>query len=139
MSWFYSNKYMRFWETRNKIFNITNEGETEEGFFCYRYIVDKTRIGSLDLIISMSTVIVNLVVRETSVYLVGLIGLNTESLKSSFITMLVFISYYFNTGWLIILADANMKGQGKFLENIFTGRLSDFNMDWYRKEGIILC
>ena len=29
MSWFYSNKYMRFWETRNKIFNITTEGETE--------------------------------------------------------------------------------------------------------------
>ena len=39
---------------------------------------------------------------------------------------------------MIILADANMKGQGTYLERIFTGRLSDFNMDWYRKDGSVL-
>jgi hypothetical protein len=90
------------------------------------------------LVISLSTLVINLVVKIVAVYLISLIRIDTESLQASFITILVFLSYYFNTGWLIILADANMKGQGYYLERLFTGRLSDFSMDWYRKEGHIL-
>ena len=101
---------MRFWATRNKNFSINIDGLTNEGPVCYQYAIDNARIDTLNLVISLSTVVINLVVKIVAVYLISLIRIDTESLQASFITILVFLSYYFNTGWLIILADANMKG-----------------------------
>jgi hypothetical protein len=71
---------MKFWATRNKNFTITFDGQTVEGKVCEKYVYDNTRMDVLNLVISLSTVVINLVVKIVAVYLVSLIRIDTESL-----------------------------------------------------------
>jgi hypothetical protein len=58
----------------------------------------------------------------------GLVGEDTLSMKSNYISQSIFLLQFFNTGILLLLGDANFKEQGI---SGLDGNRSDFGMLWY--------
>jgi hypothetical protein len=62
---------------------------------------------SLDLAVSIVTVIINIILVEVSIMMISMIGYHNETLQSKAIMITVFISEFFNTAILIMLVNAN--------------------------------
>jgi hypothetical protein len=52
-----------------------------------------------------------------------------------YITDSVFICIFFNTGFLLMLCNANLEVQSRLLGSFFTGSDSDFNQNWFTTMG----
>jgi hypothetical protein len=65
------------------------------------------------------------------------VGCNTESQQMIYITNLVFICQFFNTGILPMLLTANLENQFPLLAKTLglTGQATDFNSNWFINIG----
>ena len=63
------------------------------------------------------------------------IGKDTETEQTKLITNGVFLVQFFNTGFLLLLVNANLSEQSTVLGFIFSGGMPDFNSDWFSQIG----
>ena len=63
------------------------------------------------------------------------VGAKTETILAQHITVGIFFCTFLNTGWLIVLSNANLEYYGLSFLN---GKYSDFNTDWYLITGDII-
>ena len=66
-----------------------------------------------------------------TVYLISWVGYATYSELMARITSGVFIVLFFNTGILILLANANMSNFSPFLGKMFDKKYYDYSPNWY--------
>jgi hypothetical protein len=77
-------------------------------------------------------IVLNTVLRMIVIEIVNFTGCNTESGQMSYVTNAVFICIFFNTGFLVMLCNANLEDQGM---SLFNGNDSDFNAQWFNSQG----
>jgi len=78
---------------------------------------------------------INVVLKEAVIMIFKTVGCQTESGLSSYITFFIFLCTFFNTGFLLLIINANFKGQG-FLAYLFNKKeLTDFNSKWFHISG----
>ena len=83
-----------------------------------------------------AVIIINTVIRMAIMIIIKEVGCGTHSKQSALITICVFFCQFFNTGFLLLLVDANFTQQGNsFFFQYFDGKQSDFNQNWYKKTG----
>lgn len=83
-------------------------------------------------------IIINIIIRTVITKIMVFAGCDTESQYLSFVTNVVFICQFFNTGFLPMLCTANLTHQipYKFVKMFkLTGPDSDFNEDWFSSIG----
>ncbi|CDW85661.1 UNKNOWN [Stylonychia lemnae] len=78
---------------------------------------------------------INFVLRLVIIKLIIFIGKDTESEQTKLITNGVFVVQFFNTAFLLLLVNANMTEQAKWLGIFFNGRIGDFNTYWFSDIG----
>lgn len=76
-------------------------------------------------------VVVNTIIKTVAIELITWIGYDTQSQMLTKITNGVFISLFFNTGFLLTLSNANWSQYHLPLKNWFNGPFSDYSPDWY--------
>ncbi len=83
-------------------------------------------------IITVVITIVNIVIRTVVILMIKQVGYHTASAETSAIMITVFIATFFNTGILLLLADANTN-QIKILSWVpfLNGPFPDLTEDWY--------
>ena len=74
----------------------------------------------------------------TAISLITWIGYDTHSELMARITNGVFIVLFFNTGFLITLANANLSDVSTWLGSILDGTHYDYSPNWYSKVGYLL-
>jgi hypothetical protein len=83
-------------------------------------------------------IIINYVIRTVVSLIMGYCGCDTESIKLQFVTNVVFVCQFFNTGVLPMLCTANLSGQlpAGFVKSLnMLGADSDFNAQWFMNIG----
>jgi len=83
-------------------------------------------------------IILNYVIRTAVILIITMVGCDTESDQLIYITNMVFICTFFNTGILPMLCTANLEGQlPPFITNALSlkGDSSDFNQNWFVNIG----
>jgi len=81
---------------------------------------------------------VNWVLRKSSVYMIKYwIGYPTKTEEMIQITKMTFYVVFLNTGWLLMLSNANMSEQ-PISFGLTQGVYSDFNSDWFSSVGVIV-
>jgi hypothetical protein len=80
-------------------------------------------------------IIINTVIRMLVIIIVNNVGYITESNQMKYITNSVFICIFFNTGFLLMLCNANLGDQSALLGSYFKGNDSDFNQSWFTSMG----
>lgn len=84
--------------------------------------------------ISIAITIVNMIIREVCIVFIKMIGYHTQSGEISAIMTVIFIATFFNTGFLLLLTEANT--QYTFLKFLpFTGPYTDLSENWYLDIG----
>lgn len=86
--------------------------------------------------LSYIIIILNMVLRETCIALIGWIGYKTETKKLIRTTLLTFYVLFLNTAFLVLLVNANMTEQP--ISFGLSGPISDFNELWFRTTGNFL-
>ena len=79
-------------------------------------------------------IIINTIIRMVVIKIIALVGIDTESSQMKYTTDAVFICQFFNTGFLLMLCNANLKSQSPLL-SVFAGSDSDFNRNWFKSIG----
>jgi len=79
-------------------------------------------------------IIINTVIRMIVIKIIALVGIDTESSQMKYTTDAVFVCIFFNTGFLLMLCNANLSEQSSLL-SMFNGSDSDFNQNWFNSIG----
>ena len=90
---------------------------------------------TMDNFIKYLIIIVNTVIRMVVIIIINQVGCSTESQQMKYITDSVFLCIFFNTGFLLMLVNANLEEQGALVAKNFNGLISDFNQDWFTSMG----
>ena len=83
-------------------------------------------------------IMMNTVIRMVVIKIITYMGCSTESRQMVYITNVVFVCQFFNTGVLPMLCTANLNHQlPTWIVNMFgfNGPISDFNIDWFTNIG----
>lgn len=80
---------------------------------------------------------INYILRTVCIMLVDWIGLPTETQRLSKTTSVTFWVQFFNSGFLLLLINANLSGQ-PFSFGLTSGSFSDFQGGWYRSVGNVI-
>jgi hypothetical protein len=75
-------------------------------------------------------IVINMVIRMIVIEIINAVGCQTESEQMRYITDSVFICIFFNTGFLVMLCNANLENQGPMFKG-FHGNDTDFNRNWF--------
>lgn len=114
----------------------TGEVQYEEEI-CQEYFGDMTKSFLIGNSIGVLIPTVNVILKTIIIILVKWIGEPTYSLQKSAIVRGVFFAQFFNTGFLPLLANANMSEHDpKFITSFITGPLYDYVPDWYQNVGM---
>ena len=108
---------------------------------CYNYFKTINDSYWLKHFCSVMIVVINVLIKNIIINIVKNMGANSESKRAKFITHFIFICQFFNTGCLILLANANFKNQLglKYLDGMVTyGKKSDFDQEWFKNTGSTL-
>jgi len=54
-------------------------------------------------------IVINTVIRMIVIKIIDLVGCDTQSREMSFVTLAVFLCTFFNTGFLLMIVNANMQ------------------------------
>ena len=85
--------------------------------------------------ITVVIVVVNVILKKTTIYLVTWIGYDTHSEIMTKITNGVLLVLFFNTGILMLIVNANLSEVSGTLGHIFDGQYYDYSPTWYAKIG----
>jgi len=80
-------------------------------------------------------VILNEILTRLSVKLISWIGYSSHSDKFTSISNCIFISTFFNTGIILLFANADLSEAVPALANIFNGPYNDYSASWYGDVG----
>jgi len=93
----------------------------------------------LSYTVSILINVVNTVLKLLLITLIAMIREDTKSEMMRSIKIGVFLTVFFNTGILILLASANMtETHFPFFSTVLTGSYTDFNSGWYTDVGRII-
>jgi hypothetical protein len=76
---------------------------------CLQYALDKRNAKLLALSITVIIIVINTVLKKMVVALVGWIGEDTVSQQKGSVVKGAFLGQFFNTGFIILIVNANMK------------------------------
>lgn len=103
---------------------------------CDQYYFDKYYSKVLGQSIAFIIIIVNLILKTTIIKLITWIGEDTISERLSSITNGVFYAQFFNTGFLLLLVNANLQERGPvFITKYFSQNYTDYMPAWYADVG----
>jgi hypothetical protein len=74
---------------------------------CKDFTVDKYKALALSQVVTFGIVVINIVIRTINIMLIKKIGYYTESKEARIIMVSIFVSQFFNTAILLLLANAN--------------------------------
>ena len=80
---------------------------------------------------------INYILRTICIMLVNWIGFPTETIRLSKTTSVTFWVQFFNSGFLLLLINANLSEQ-PFSFGLTSGSLPDFSYGWYRGPGNVI-
>lgn len=76
--------------------------------------------------------VVNIIIRTVVIYMIKKVGYHTETAEISAIMVTVYVATFFNTGILLLLADANTRQvQSLAWFPLLDGPFPDLTEDWY--------
>jgi len=101
---------------------------------CSFYWSDKLEILAWTKSLAYSITGINFVLRQICIMLVTWIGYKDETVQIMRITTVVFIVQFFNTAFLMLLANANLADQPISFGMTF-GDIPDFNAEWFKRIG----
>jgi len=79
--------------------------------------------------------VINIIITECTLSWVISNGYASYSRQFSAISNYVFVATFFNTAWVIQLANMQKGSTFHFLEKIFNGNYNDYSYDWYGNVG----
>ncbi len=108
----------------------------EDIVICDNYFFDKYYSKALGQSIAFIIIGVNIVLKTVIIKLITWIGEDTISERLASITNGVFYAQFFNTGFLLLLVNANITEHGPHVfTRFFRGRYYDYIPDWYGDVG----
>jgi len=125
-------KKAEFYELKNDEGKVTYREQ-----ICLQYALDKRNAKLLALSVTVIIIVINTVLKLLVVKLVGWIGEDTISQQKGSVVKGAFLGQFFNTGFIILIVNANMK-QHKPREfwRLFNGPFSDYLPQWYIEVGV---
>ena len=126
------HKKAEFYELKNDEGKVTYREQ-----ICLQYALDKRNAKLLALSVTVIIIVINTVLKLLVVKLVGWIGEDTISQQKGSVVKGAFLGQFFNTGFIILIVNANMK-QHKPREfwRLFNGPFSDYLPQWYIEVGV---
>ena len=110
-----------------------------EGAICKIYEDDKLNSMILGKSVSFIIIGVNVILKLVTIKLAEWVGHDTHSAQRSFITNMVFMAQFFNTGILILIVSANLREHEPFeFTRNFDGQYTDYVPDWYVDVGLTI-
>lgn len=104
---------------------------------CLQYQNDKLFSKILALSVTVIVVAVNTIIKKVVVALVGWIGEDTVSQQKASVVKGAFIGQFFNTGFIILIVNANMREhEPKKFWKAFNGPFYDYMPQWYIDVGL---
>lgn len=95
----------------NKEYTYVNaNGKKETHKICHKYITESMKTLVENNAIKYLIIIINYVIRTVVSLIMAYCGCDTESIKLQFVTNVVFVCQFFNTGVLPMMCTANMEG-----------------------------
>lgn len=85
-------------------------GKAKAEKLCNHYVVDDVETTMENNMIKYLIIIINFVIRTVVSLIMAFCGCDTESIKLMFVTNVVFVCQFFNTGVLPMLCTANLSG-----------------------------
>lgn len=133
------NKSLGYYKVYNKNYTYINtKGKKETHQICHRFVKENLEMLAYNNALKYIIIIINVVIRTVIIKIMVYVGCDTESQYLSFVTNVVFVCQFFNTGFLPMLCTANLSGQipAKFVKmfNLY-GSDSDFNLNWFSNIG----
>lgn len=78
----------------------------------------------------------NTILKTVTIKMITWVGEDTMSERLTSITQGVFLAQFFNTGWVLLLVNANLtEYEPKFFTSNFMGPYSDYSPNWYNEVG----
>ena len=91
------------------IYDGTKDGKFTKLPICENYFNDKFNGITIGASISLIIVVVNTILKETTIRLITWVGEDTQSERITSITLGVFVAQFFNTGIVLLLVNANLQ------------------------------
>ena len=111
--------------------------EVYAGPICQQYFGDIILSKVMGQSIAFIIVAVNVILKLIIVRLVIWIGDDTYSVQKSSITNKVFLAQFFNTGFLILIVNANLtEHEPKAIFKYFNGPFYDYQPEWFQDVGL---
>jgi predicted membrane-bound dolichyl-phosphate-mannose-protein mannosyltransferase len=95
---------------------------------CKEYNSDKTKNVVIGVGIAVMIIVINTILKILTIGLITWVGEDTQSEKLSSITNGVFAAQFFNTGFVLLLVNANLKEHNI---KVLDGPYYDYVPDWY--------
>lgn len=103
---------------------------------CERYFTDDKMSKVFGLMITIAIIVFNLILKQVIIQTVSWVGYSSRSEELTRITNWVFVAQFFNTGFLLLLVNANMtEHQPKFITSNLKGTFYDYEPHWYAQVG----
>lgn len=98
---------------------------------CYTYFTQQSGGYAISQLVTIAITVVNTIIRTLCIMLIKMVGYHTETGEIAAITLTIFVATFFNTGVLLLLADADLS-QVKMLSWIpLKGVFPDLTEQWY--------
>lgn len=88
---------------------VDKEGNVVKGSICFDYTVDSYYDSLMRQAISITITLVNAYSRNFLVSLIEWIGYSTRTMQIQAITLVIFITQFFNTAIILLLVNANTR------------------------------
>ncbi|CDW71360.1 UNKNOWN [Stylonychia lemnae] len=135
----FQQKNDKFFTKYSLVDGVRLEDETNSQVqkpICYTYMQDKLLSYILGGIMSLAIVVINFVLRIVLINLIKWIGEDTYSQQLKSITNGIFIAQFLNTGFLMLLVQANLdEVRFPLGHSVFNGPFYDFLPLWYTAVG----
>ena len=80
-------------------------------------------------------IVVNMILTEKTITYVEALGQNTYSKRYTTISIYVFYATFFNTAFVIQLANSYFGEEYGILHKVFNAQFNDYSYDWYGNVG----
>ena len=110
---------------------------------CSEIFADRSAVGYIKMGVSMMIVGVNFVLRIILTDLIKSLRLRQITSETNYTMVSIFVGQFVNTAILLLLNSANFTdidgGKGPLSLVFSVGNLTDFNVQWYREVGSVIC
>jgi hypothetical protein len=96
---------------KDQVYTYSNNANTQQSAkICKTYVYESLETTVENNMIKYLIIIINFVIRTIVSLIMAYCGCDTESIKLQFVTNVVFVCQFFNTGVLPMLCTANLTG-----------------------------